>query len=294
MPDSWAELLERAVPPVPERLRTPPRAAIRRRARRRGALAAAIVAGVGAAVLVTVSFIATSVRPTPIPSQPASQPASRPPAGAIPWILAKVEADGRTLRIGVFHPEPFPDCRDSSPVAKVVEEPSRVVVTVTASMSPRPCDGSETFTKVVPVSLRADLGDRRLVDGYDGRERPPVPARLFPAPSYPAGLVAGGDQPATAAGDRVGWALAYGGVGGPDVGLFVSTATPVPEPDGEQVGINGRDAWLSDIPETGRGHGYGVVWTVDGWWIELSVVWAPGQAGTRVELQRVLDGLRWS
>ena len=44
MPDSWAALLERAVPPVPERLRTPPLAAIRRRARRRGALAAATTA----------------------------------------------------------------------------------------------------------------------------------------------------------------------------------------------------------------------------------------------------------
>ena len=122
----------------------------------------------------------------------------------------------------------------------------------------------------------------------------PLHARLLPVPGHPPGLVVGGDEPATAAGDRVGWALDYSGAGGPEVGLFAGTADPVPKPDCERLRIHGRDAWLTAIPETGRGHGYAVVWTLDGWWVELRVGWSPWQSGTRGELQQVLDGLRWS
>jgi hypothetical protein len=246
-----------------------------------------------AAVLTVVGVAAYAAR------QPDGPPHHDIPSGVavnLPWAMAALSVDEHHLDVGVLHPSEPPGCRAFLPQASVEDRPDLVTITVTATLMDTTCGQEGPTTRIVTVSLPTALGQRPVVDGHNGAARPVLPQRVLPHPTYPAPSSALVHGPATAAGDRLVWAVSY--PADPVIAVDLMASRTRRTPQGERVAqatVQGREVSIYLTPKTDRGRAYVAAWREDGGWqLELMHGWGPQQKTPGLdEFRRVLDGLRW-
>jgi hypothetical protein len=289
--DLLTRLLDQAVPPVPERLRTAPLAAITRRARRRRAVVAtASVCAVPALVAVIVLAFASihdGAKPPPATDPTGSVPA--PPAStatAVRWQFARVDRSERIVT--VFANPAEGDCLELvNTGAEAAEHTDRVVLTVRGDTRPAADCARSGLAVPLRVTLSAPLDGRPIVDAATGQAPPAYLDRdlpLIPADRWQE--VPGDVYRPT--GDRFG--ISYTRAGGPDITIVISPAVgPRPSgPAGERRTLGRRDAVLAEYNQT---------WTV--WWRSggrdyvMSLVPSEGRALSRAEANAVLGQIDW-
>jgi len=287
--DRLSDLLDLAVPPVPEHLRTAPLTTIHRRARRRRT-ATAVVA-TGAAVLVLVVAIVASLpgpRRTSPPMAPVSpapvSPASfSPVAGALAWQLARVDRAERGITVYV-------DARGGRCTtlvrgsATVTERPDAVVVAARGDIAEAADCARSSFAVPLRVTLSAPLAGRPIVDAatgqpppaYHDRELPSVPAEWSEVHGDYGGLT--GDW----------FALSYTRAGGPDLAFRMYRAGAPSHDGGEPVTLGRRTGTLFQQADMWK-----VRWRSGTYDYVLSLVPSEGVSVTRAEALAVIGRLGW-
>jgi hypothetical protein len=299
--DDATRFLDAAVPPIPQRLLTPPYAQIRRRVRRRRlavhasvfAVVALLVGGGGVLIGGTGRTlpVGTGSVPAAEPDSPASTstltststlasipdapPSSPDPVTDSPvWRVARVDEAGTGITIYVNEAD---RCLTyQHPTTVVDERADAVIITATGQASSTDC--SRTMATKVAITLSEPLGDRTLRDGRDG-----YPVLTIRDADLPGAPMPWQEVPAEYSHlDGTRWGTVYTRPGGPDIHLDASrTAFSGTIVKPAQIGAHPGDIVVS-------GTEYRAHWMVDTVSYELRLV--PGEAAqtSMAELESVL------
>lgn len=236
-----ARLLDRAVPTIPDRLRTAPLDAVRARVRRRRArrVTSALVAVV---LVVLIGPALWYARANNGSGEPPAGVVNTPSASAspnVPWGMAKVDRAGTTITVFVAPPDDRRVCQGEwEATATAASGSDRVIITSVGSPGPSSltasgCPHGDAFMAPVTLTLPAPLGSRPLIDAYDGLERPAY--REEDLPTVPGGG-GGWSEVHTSFGGGDSWMVSYTREGGPDVWIQGFRRDGAPAPDGPSRG----------------------------------------------------------
>jgi hypothetical protein len=285
--ERMSELLDLAVPPVPEHLRAAPLTAIHRRARRRRTVTAMVATG--AAVLVLVVAMVLSLpgpRRTSLPMAPASSSPSlslSPVAGAVAWQLARVDRAERTVTVFV-NPGGGRCTTLVQGSASVSELPDKVVVAARGDIAQAADCARSSFAVPLLVTLSTPLAGRPVVDAatgrpppaYHDRELPTIPADWSEVPADYGGL--SGDW----------FALSYTRGGGPDLAFRIYRTGAPSMVGGERITLGRRTGTLFKESDTWK-----VRWRSGNYDYVLSLVPSEGVTVTRAEALAAVRRLGW-
>ncbi|GIJ74845.1 hypothetical protein [Virgisporangium ochraceum] len=279
-------LLDRSVPTIPDRLRTPPIAAIRRRAGRRRVLVTS-AATAGAVLALTLAGAVVTALPaardaTVTPADPTAVPDRAP----LRWPLAVIGRDDRTITV---YPLPAGgECMELAGVtATFTGDANRVVVTARGD-SRRAADCRESGAAVpVELTLSEPLAGRVLVDAATGRPAPAYPERVLPVVPPPWREVPVTVRAPAPNGDL--FAFSYSRPDPPALTILISPTggTEPAGPPGETIAIGGRTAVLAD-----HDRHWSLRWQAEGFTMTMNFS-DDGRHLTRDRVLAVIDQLAW-
>jgi hypothetical protein len=229
------DLMDQATAHLPERWRSAPLPAIRRRIRQRrhravAATALGLVAILGIGVGLAQALPGGQRQRGGQPPQPTPQPTEQSEGRPVPWQVVRVDRAGTGLT--VYANPPAGTCEfQSAPVISVEYGPDKVVVTVHGSARPEPrCAGGHRAS-VTPAHLVTPLGDRPIVDG--ATDRPGL--RLFdtelPLPiAWQEAPASYSDRPGTT------WPITFTRPGDVSVVILAQTPAVAGQPAGQPLG----------------------------------------------------------
>jgi hypothetical protein len=171
--DQTVRLLDAAVPPIPDRLRTPPYERIRARSRRRRT---AMICTAAATVVVLVAGIVTTAalrpnRSTVVGGLGTAAAPSDPAAGpgvAVAFLQARVSRSGNEVTVYVNPPSRCDGYVDPSLAAS--EDDATARITLRVSTVAVDCDSAVVTTAT--ITLSRPLGGRTIIDGVTGETVP--------------------------------------------------------------------------------------------------------------------------
>jgi hypothetical protein len=281
--DQTVRLLDAAVPPIPDRLRTPPYVRIRARARRRRT-ATILTATATVAVLVAGVIVAVALMPRRSVNGPATAPPPvSPTVGDVPapFVEARVNRAGTQVTVYINPPG---DCTAyTSAHADALESDSDVRIMLLMHRAPADCDSAMVTTAT--VTLRRPLAGRTVIDGTAGASVPTfLDANLPQVPAAWTEVHVGYTKLEAAA-----LIIQYTGTGGPDLILHASTGGGLDPSPVERVQLGSHPGVI--VP--GLPHSYDVDWMVGDVLYQMRLEPSEGASVSLGQVHHIISELVW-